>query len=113
MNEVRNLSRYWIDKDSGILVRPWTDEEYKSTDPHRHIFEKYWSYYCPICGFLPIPVMTKEEAKRQQAEHVNRFCSKRRHKGVVEYRNHELICMEHKDEFIESFGVWVHRQEMY
>lgn len=113
MNKVKNLSRYWIDKDSGVLIRPWTDEEYQSIDPRTHIFEKYWSYYCPVCGFLPTPVKTKQEAKEQQVAHANRFSSRRRHKGVVEYRNHELVCVEYKDEFVESLGVWVHKQEMY
>ena len=113
MNKVENLNRWWVDKDSGILVRPWTDEEYKSTDPHTHIFEKYWSYYCPVCGFLPTPVLTKEEAKKQRASHANWFCN-RKHKGYIKYRDHELVCLEHRDEFIEHHGgVWVHVQEMY
>ena len=116
MNKVENLNRWWVDKDSGILVRPWTDEEYKIVNPHTHIFEKYWSYYCPVCGFIPVPTPEKAEAKRQQREHMNRFdfrVNRMRHKGFVKCRDHELVCLEHRDEFIEHYSAWVHVQEMY
>ena len=116
MNEVRDVSRYWIDKDSGIVMRTWTDEEYKSISPHTHIFEKYWSFCCPSCGFIPIPVLDKEEAERTQSRHINLFCckeNKKKHKGFVEYRDHELVCWEHKYEFMEELGVWVYKQEYY
>jgi hypothetical protein len=116
MNEVKNLIRYWADKDSGFIMREWTDEEYKSVDPCVHIFEKYWSYRCPVCGFIPLPTLDKEETRRSQIRHVNCFsCDKNRkaHKGFVEYRDHELACFETKDELDETLGVWICKQICY
>lgn len=115
-NLSRNVSRYWVDNDSGIVMRKWTDEEYKSISPYKHIFEKYWSFRCPICGFIPIPVLEKEEAERTQIRHINNFvCSKNRkgHKGFVEYRDHELICFEYKEEFLEDPGIWCYKETYY
>ena len=112
----KNLSRYWVDNDSGIIMRKWTDEEYQSTNPYIHIFEKYWSFRCPNCEFVPIPVLEKEEAERTQIRHINRFVCKenrKRHKGFVEYRDHELVCLECKEEFIEDLGVWVCKEIYY
>ena len=109
-NLSRNVSRYWVDNDSGIIMREWTDEEYQSISPYTHIFEKYWSFRCPNCGFIPIPVSTKEEAEIAQCKHMNYFCwslNKKKHKGIIEYRDHELICYETKEEFIDEYGVWV------
>lgn len=116
MSKVKNLLRFWVDKDSGIVMRKWTDEEYKTNNPRMHIFEKYWSYRCPACSFIPIPVLEKEEVERTQIRHINHFCcreNRKRHKGFVEYRDHELVCWEHKDEFIEELGVWCYKQEYY
>lgn len=116
MNEVKILSRYWIDKDSSAVVRRWTDEEHNSINPHTHIFEKYWSFRCPNCNFIPIPVFDKQEAEREQIRHINRFCcdeNRKRHRGFVEYRDHELICLEGKEEFLEDLGVWVYKEEYY
>lgn len=116
MNEVKKLSRYWIDKDSGIIMRKWIDEEYESINPHTHIFEKYWSYCCPNCSFIPIPHLEKEMAEREQIRHVNHFCcgiNRKRHKGFVEYRDHELICFEGKEEFLEDLGVWIYKETYY
>ena len=111
MDEVKDLSRYWVDKDSGVVVRKWTDEEYKTNNPHKHIFEQYWSYYCPICSFIPTPHYDKAEAEHGAKTHERYAGSK--HKCVVEYRNHELICWEHRCEFVEDLGVWVYKQEYY
>ena len=116
MNEVRNIYRYWVDKDTGGVMRLWTDEENKSMNPRTHIFEKYWSFRCPTCGFIPIPRLTKEEAERIQIRHINQFSmpqNRKRHKGFVEYRDHELVCLECKEEFLEEVGVWVAKQELY
>lgn len=111
MNEVKNLSRYWVDKDSLIVVRKWADEEYEIINPHKHIFEKYWSYRCPICSFIPTPHYDKAEAEHGAKVH-ERYAGGK-HKCVVEYRDHELICLEHKVEFVEDLGVWVCKQEYY
>lgn len=111
MNKVRNLHRYWIDKDSKIVVRKWVNEEYKTIDPHTHIFEKYWSYYCPICNFIPTPCLDKEEVECSANYH--RQYSRSDHKCVVEYREHELICLEVKDEFLEDLNVWVMKTEEF
>ena len=111
IDKIRNISRYWVDKDSGILVRKWDREEYKSINPHEHIFEKYWSYYCPICSFVPTPHYNKSEA--DHGAKVHEINVGRKHKCVVEYRNHELVCMEFRDEFLEDIGLWVNKQEMY
>ena len=116
MNKIKNLHRYWLDKDSHLFMRQWTDEEYQTLDPHTHIFEKYWSYRCPMCNFIPIPVLTKEEAERTQTRHINQFSmsqNRKRHKGFVEYRDHELVCYETKDEFLKDIGIWVAKQEIY
>ena len=68
MNKVKNVSRYWIDKDSKVVVRKWTDEEYKTNNPRVHIFEKYWSFRCSHCSFIPIPVISKEEVEHTQSD---------------------------------------------
>lgn len=109
MNKTKDLIRYWVDKDSGIVVRKWTDEEYKTNNPHKHIFEKFWSYYCPICKFVPSPCYDKSEVERGSKTH-ERYTH---HKCVVEHRDHELICWENRFEFVEDLGAWVHKQEAY
>lgn len=111
MDKVRNLYRYWIDKDSQIVVRKWTDKEYKNINPHTHIFEKYWSYSCPICSFIPTPHDSKESAEHGANTHW--LYTGNKHKCVVEYRLHELVCLECKEEFLESLNVWVAKQEIY
>ena len=109
MDKVQNVSRYWVYKDSGIIYRQWTDEEYKTIDPHKHIFEKLWCYYCPICNFIPVPCFDKKEA----THHSNTHRHYTGHKCVIEYRDFELVCFESRDEFLENLGVWVHKQELY
>jgi hypothetical protein len=109
MNKVKNLSRYWIDEGSGIIVRTWTNEEYKNINPHTHIFEKYWSYCCPICNFIPIPHSNKEEAEHHANSH-RRYTG---HKCVVDCRNYELATMEYREEYLEELDVWVAKQEVY
>jgi hypothetical protein len=111
MDKIRNLNRFWVDKDTNIVVRQWTDEEYKIINPHTHIFEKYWSYYCPICGFIPMPCCDKSKVERDANHH--RLCFGNKHKCIVEYRDHELACLEYKDEFMDEFGVWVFKQTTY
>jgi hypothetical protein len=113
MNKVQNVSRLWLDKDSNTIVREWTDEEYQTLDPHTHIFEKYWTYYCPYCGFLPIPHGNKAEAEHGAKVHELHAPISRHHKCVVEYRKFELCCFETREEFLEDLGVWVHTQELY
>lgn len=106
-NLSRNLRRYWVDNDSGIIVRKWTDEEYKTINPYIHIFEKYWSFCCPNCNFIPISVLEKEEAKITQSRHINHFVCKeniKRHKGFVEYRDHELVCLNAKRNFLKTLA---------
>ena len=109
MDMIENLNRYWLDKDSQIVVRKWDAKEYETTNSHTHIFEKYWSYRCPICSFIPIPYHDKAEAERGAKTH-ERYT---RHKCVVEYRNHELVCLECRDEFLQDLNVWVHKEEIY
>jgi hypothetical protein len=111
INKIKNVNRYWADKDSRIIMRKWTDEEYKILDPHTHIFEKYWSYSCPICNFIPMPSYNKDEVQRAAEMHMSRCGNS--HKCVVKYRNHELICLEFRDEFLEDLNVWVNKQECY
>lgn len=113
---IKDLSRYWIDKDSGVVVRRWTDEEHNSINPHTHILEKYWSFRCPDCTWIPTPTLEKREAEREQIRHINRFCcdeNRERHRGFVEYRDHELVCWEGKEEFFEDLGAWVYKEEYY
>lgn len=115
-NLSRNVDRYWVDNDTGIIMRKWTDEEYQSINPYTHIFEKYWSFRCPNCELIPWPLLTKEEAERRQIRHINSFgceANRKRHKGFVEYREHELVCWEVKEEFLEDVGAWVCRQISY
>lgn len=109
MIEVKNISRYWVDKGSGIIVRKWTDEEYKSINPHAHIFEKYWYYYCPKCNFVPIPHFNKDDAKHGCSNHKHYTG----HRCLVNYKDFELGCLEFKEEYSEEFGVWVAKQTMY
>ena len=109
MNEVRNINRYWVDKESNIIVRKWNDEEYKTIEPHKHIFEKAWVYYCPICNFVPTLCYDKNEAKHRSNTH-KRYTG---HECLIEYRDCEFICLEFKDEFLEDIGVWVNKQELY
>ena len=111
MNKVQNICRYWVDKDSRIIVRKWDEKEYETISPHIHIFEKYWSYCCPICSFIPTPCYDKTEAERGAKAHERHNGNK--HKCVVEYRDHELICLEFRDEFLEDLGIWVNKQEVY
>ena len=111
MNKVQNVYRYWVDRDSNVVVRKWEDEEYKTINPHTHIFEKYWSYYCPICNFIPQLCHTKQEAEHGANNH-QRYGGDL-HKCVVEYRDHELVCWENREEFLEDIGVWVCKQELY
>lgn len=111
MNKVKNLYRYWVDKDSKIIVRQFTDEEYKSMDPHVHIVEKYWTYDCPICLFVPTPYRSKQEAIYGANFHccMNGY----RHMCRISYRYFELACFECREEFVESLGMWVYKQEYY
>lgn len=110
MNQVKNLSRYWVDKDSNIIVRKWTPEEYMRLSPRQHIFEKYWSSRCPLCCFIPTPWSTKEEAEHEANTHRR---IGRRHKSIVEYRDHELVCWELKYEYSKDFDIWVPKQKLY
>ena len=105
------MERYWIDKDSKVVVRAWSGKEYKTINPHTHIFEKHWSYYCPICNFIPHLCANKDEAEHDV--NVHECCAGGEHRCVIEYRHHELICLEFKEEFIEDLGVWVQKQEYY
>ena len=109
MSEVRNLSRYWVDKGSCIVVRQWTDEECASIDPNEHIFEKYWYYYCPKCNFMPIPHYNKEEAKHGSNNHKHYTG----HRCLTRQKDFELVCLEFKEEYSKEFDVWVAKQEMY
>ena len=111
MDKVKNINRYWLDNDSRIVARQWTDEEYETIDPRTHISEKYWSYRCPRCEFLPMLCYDEVEAKHQSNNHEN-YCG-RRHKCIVEYRDFELSCWEFREELLEDLGVWVAKQEMY
>lgn len=111
MEKVKNLSRYWVDKASNIIVRKWTSEEYMRLSPRQHIFEKYWSYYCPICNFIPNLCFDEIDAKHGANNHKH-YCG-HRHKCVVKYRNHELVCLEFKEEYLEEFDVWVAKQKLY
>lgn len=111
MNKVQNVYRYWVDKDSNIIVRKWDEKEYKTIKPNTHIFEKYWSHRCPICSFIPTPCCNKAEAEHDAKTHERYAGSK--HRCIVEYRDHELVCMEFRDEFFEDLGVWVNKQELY
>ena len=111
MNKVQNIFRFWVDEGSGIIVRDWTDEEYKTLDPHTHIFETYWTYYCPRCGFLPTPYSNEKEVKYSAKLHEMRTPGD--HRCIVEYRKFELACLETREEFREDLGVWVCVQEKY
>lgn len=84
MNEVKNITRYWLDKDSQTIVRQWTDEEYKFADHHTHIFEKYWSDR-RIFGFIRIP--------------------------VPRYR--ELVCIEFREMVNEELGQLIHSYQTF
>jgi hypothetical protein len=111
MNKIQNINRYWVDKDSNVIVRKWDEKEYETINPRTHIFEKYWSYYCPICSFIPTPHYDRAEAEHGAKVHEVHTINK--HKCVVEYRDHELICMEFRDEFLEDLGIWVAKQEVF
>jgi hypothetical protein len=110
MSKIRNLSRYWIDIGSQTFIRQWTDEEYASVDPHTHIFEKYWYYYCPRCRrIVPLPCCSKEEAKHGGNNHkhyTGHICLTRR-------KNFELVCLEFKEEYSKEFDVWIPTQIIY
>lgn len=110
-DKVRNINRYWLDNDSDIVVRQWTDEEYKTINPHTYIFEKHWSYYCPRCGFIPAICHDKDEAIHRSNDH--RYRCGNKHKCVVEYRDHKLVCLEFNEEYMEQFDVWVAKQIKY
>ena len=109
MSEVKNIDRYWVDKESRIIVRKWTDEEYNSIKPYEHIFEEQWVYYCPICNFIPVICRDKNSAIHSANSHK----SYTGHECLVECKNCEFVCLEFKDEFLEDLGVWVNKQEVY
>lgn len=111
MRTKRNIKRFWVDEASGILVREWNDEEYKNINPHTRIFEKYWSYYCPICGFIPLPNDNREHVEREAKTH--QLIAGSEHTCIVEFRKHELGCMENREEFLEDSELWVSIQEKY
>ena len=111
MNQVKNLNRYWVDKESNIIARKWTPEEYMRLSPRQHIFEKYWSYYCPRCRFLPVLCHDEAEARHHSNKH-EYYCGSR-HKCIVEYRDFELNCWEFREEYNEEFDIWVAKQEVY
>lgn len=111
MNKTRNIQRYWVDNDSRIVVRKWTAEEYENINPRTHIFETFWSYYCPICFFIPTPHSNKSEAEHGATMHERYAGSK--HRCIVEQRDHELVCLECREEFIKELNVWVSKQEVY
>ena len=111
MNQVKNINRYWVDKESSIVYRQWTSEEYVKFSPRQHIFEKRWSYYCPICNFIPRVCFDEAEAKHGANNHKN-YCGSN-HKCVVKYRDHELVCLEFREEYLEDPGVWIAKQELY
>lgn len=109
MNKVKNISRYWVDNGTGLICRKWNDEENKYHDKYKHIFEKHWCYYCPICGFEPVICADKDEAEHSRHIHKNRTG----HTCSVEYKDFELACLEFREEFVEEFGMWVYKQELY
>lgn len=111
MDKVKNINRYWLDNDSRIVARQWTEEEYKTIDPHTHIFEKYWSCRCPRCEFLPVLCHDEAEARHHGSNHEH-YCGSL-HKCIVEYRDFELNCWEFKEEYNEEFDIWVAKQEVY
>ena len=111
MDKVRNVNRYWLDNDSNIVVRQWDEEEYKTINPNTPIFEKHWSYYCPRCRFIHVICYNKAEAEHSGNNH--RYHCGNKHKCVVEYRDHKLICLEFKEVYNKEFDVWVATQTRY
>lgn len=105
----RNINRYWIEKNSQVVVRNWTEEEYKSADPKNHILEKHWSFSCPHCSFLPHLCANKDEAEHSNNVH-RRYT---RHEGMVEYKDFELCCVECREEYSKEFNAWFYKQDIY
>ena len=97
-----NNRRYWIDKDSDLWMREWSKDEYATLDLSEHIFEKYWSFRCPICQFTPVPT-SQSRAERRAKIHEQ----KTGHKCIVEYRDHELVCLDVIGAFSERLGAQV------
>lgn len=109
MNKEQNINRYWVDKKSSIIIRKWTDEEYETIEPHKHIFKKAWTYYCPICRFIPPCYFDKKECEHDANNHKHYTG----HECSITYEDREMICLEFRDEFSEDLGVWVNKQEVY
>lgn len=103
------MIRYWINKSSQVIVRSWTDEEYKTIDPYTHMFEKYWCYCCPTCKSTSELYCKEEEA----AHHKNLHAHYTGHEGLVEYKDFELVCLELREEYIEDFGAWATIYKIY
>ena len=110
-HEVRNVTRLWVDKDSTVVVRHWTTEEHASVNPDDRIYEKHWSWYCPQCRTVPAICGNRDDAKHYAYRH--EFLHGHRHRCKVKYRDHELICLEFKEEYSPEFDVWVAKQTLY
>ena len=111
MDKIKKLIRYWVDKDSKTIIRKWTDEEYKNHDPHEHIFEKYWCYHCPTCGFISMPYCRRSIAGLSAGTH--EMHTDKEHKCIVKQKNYELICFEYKYGFMEDLNAWTSKKEYY
>lgn len=109
MMQIRNIHRQWIDKNSGMFIRSWTDNEYKSLDCRDHIFEQYWCYYCSRCTSEPILCASKNEAEHQC--YVHRHYTG--HECKATQREFELVCIEFREEFDEKLQRWIYKWEKF
>ena len=49
-NNLKNIRRYWIRNDDGLVVREWSEEEYENVVPETHIHECVILSQCEHCG---------------------------------------------------------------
>lgn len=114
MNKERKIRRWWQYKINGDTFRAWSIEEYKTQDPHLHMFEKRWFVFYPEwTGRLPLPCNSKKEAKRIARDYENSNCNLPHHKAQIIYADCEFVCGEFKEVFCENMNVWIPKKEIY
>ena len=108
----RNVIRWWIYKLNGDTCRTWTDAEYNTIEPHKHIFEKRWLVFYPNwTGRLPLICRTQKEAKQTAKRYEDCNLNLPHHKTYIEYVDCELLCVEFKEVLCE--GAWVTKRIQY
>ena len=108
---IRDVRRYWVIKENNEIYRKWIPDEYRDHDPHTPIYEKFWSYCCPRCGFIPRICRDKQDSKQSVARHKRYWGDY--HKCIIEYKDWELVCYEEHDRYIADRNLWIREYQFY